>query len=96
MYELKPTKYFTKKLQKFLKQNHTLKTKLSASFKILEQDPTDSKLRTHKVNTPKFGEANSSRITGDIRIIWIYGQNKEVKILELLDIGGHSGNRGVY
>jgi mRNA-degrading endonuclease YafQ of YafQ-DinJ toxin-antitoxin module len=96
MYELKPTKYFSKKLQKFLKQNQALKSKISESFKLLEADPTTSKLRTHKVNTPKFGEANSSRVTGDIRIIWIYGQNKEVKILELIDIGGHSGNRGVY
>jgi mRNA-degrading endonuclease YafQ of YafQ-DinJ toxin-antitoxin module len=96
MYILKPTKYFSKKLAKFLKQNSLLKIKVAQSLKLLENNPLDTKLKTHKVNTPKFGDSNSSTVTGDIRIIWIYGNGSEVKILELLDIGGHSGNKGVY
>jgi mRNA-degrading endonuclease YafQ of YafQ-DinJ toxin-antitoxin module len=96
MYILKPTKYFTKKVQKLLKKHHELKKHISYSLKLLQENPFDVKLKTHKVITPKFGESNSSSVTGDLRVIWIYGENDEVRILELLDIGGHSGNKGLY
>ena len=47
----------------------------------------------------------SSSVTGDIRIIWRYLDENiksktieilEIQVLELLDIGGHSGGKSVY
>jgi len=41
-----------------------------------------------KVNISVLGEVCSSRITGDIRLIWEYNQENEIEII-LLTIGGH-------
>jgi mRNA-degrading endonuclease YafQ of YafQ-DinJ toxin-antitoxin module len=37
----------------------------------------------------------SSSISGDLRIIWEFSEN-EINIIDLLDIGGHSGSKSVY
>ncbi len=60
----------------------------------LIKDPWHMPLKTHKVNTPKWGEAYSSRIAGDIRILW--RQLNSELVLMLIDIGGHSGSKAVY
>lgn len=42
----------------------------------------------------------SSRVTGNLRIIWRYaekeGSLKELQIISLVDVGGHSGAKKVY
>jgi len=37
----------------------------------------------------------SSKINRDLRIVWDYSQN-EVNIIDLIDLGGHDGGKGVY
>jgi mRNA-degrading endonuclease YafQ of YafQ-DinJ toxin-antitoxin module len=91
MYKLIFTGYFKKKLAKLIKHNPKVDQKIETTLQLLSVNPLEQKLCSHKV-----GEYWSSRVTGDIRIIWIYGEDREVRVLELFDIGGHSGNRGVY
>jgi len=93
MFKIITTKYFNKKLFKLIKNNFYLEDKVSSAIDTLLQDPLDPKLKSHKVQN-----LYSSRVTGDIRIIWQYNpdNNNEIQILELLDIGGHSGGNRVY
>jgi len=90
------TPYFLKKAKKLLAKNVDLIRKTSQTILKIKDNPHDISLKTHKVITPKFGEAFSSRINGDLRIIWNYGQRYEIQVIDLLDIGGHSGINSVY
>ncbi len=90
------TKYFLKKAKKLLNKNLQLISAVNKTVEILSQNPKDPKLDSHKVKTPKFGECFSSSITGDLRLIWSYNENNEVEIIDLLDIGRHSGGGKVY
>jgi mRNA-degrading endonuclease YafQ of YafQ-DinJ toxin-antitoxin module len=69
---------------------------LEKKLKILAEDPEHPTLKTHKVNAIiAKSQLYSSSITGDIRIIWDYN-NGNINIIDLLDIGGHSGKDKVY
>ena len=63
--------------------------------KALELNPKEPSLKSNKVKTPKNNLSFSSRIKGDIRLIWNYSKN-EVYVLDLLDTGGHSGKDQFY
>ena len=65
------------------------------TLQLLRQNPHYPSLRSHRVNTRFLGEHWSSRVTGDIRIIWDFENGNHLVIL-LLDIGGHSGTHKVY
>lgn len=69
--------------------------KLNKTLKILAQEPFYPSLHTHKVISKNFGEQYSSRVTGDIRIIWCFHENHVLTLL-VLDIGTHSGSHRVY
>lgn len=94
-YFIAPGKYYSKKMQKLVNKNLSILPKIIETLKIMELDPFDSKINTHKVYAKIGLEAYSSRVTGDIRIIWNFDQDK-IKVIDLLDIGGHSGNNTVY
>ena len=103
MYKLVTKKYFDKKLGKQIKNNLELKKSVKKCFELLISNPKNIILKSHKVNSRHFDNVFSSSVTGDIRIIWKYGEleeatneEMEIQILELLDIGGHGGNTGVY
>ena len=91
MFNLVLTTYFAKKLKKLVSKNQSLKEKVKSTLLGLAENPNNPKLRSHKVS-----DVYSSRVTGDIRIIWQYGKDGEIQIRELLDIGGHSGAKKVY
>ncbi|MFA7142439.1 MAG: hypothetical protein WC175_00425 [Candidatus Dojkabacteria bacterium] len=93
-YSLNTTKSVDKKIRKLGKGNKRLDKEMRRTFKQLEKNPFYKSLKTHKVNTGKWGEAYSSRVTGDIRILW-YLYDKNLLIL-IIDIGGHSGSKSVY
>ncbi len=78
-----------------MKNNSDLKSKTILTFEYLQVNPFLSNLKTHKVNSKIKKGVFSSRISGDIRIIWEFSETK-VEVLDLLDIGGHSGSKGVY
>ncbi len=93
-YQLEFTKKTAKKYKKLTTNNKQLQEKVQEILKILVDNPFNSKLKTHKVQIANYGIVYSSRITQDIRIIWDI-ENDKVTII-LLDIGGHSGSKGVY
>jgi mRNA-degrading endonuclease YafQ of YafQ-DinJ toxin-antitoxin module len=89
--------YFKKKVKKLLKADIQIKPTFQKVIEILEKNPFSPSLKTHKVISKNYGEAYSTRLTGDLRIIWQFGdKNDEVRILNLLDVGGHSGTNKVY
>ena len=97
LFEVKFKKYSFKKLQKILKKNPNLKDKIDTVYEKLKNNPFDTSLGTHKVNSKKFGLKYSSIITGDLRFIWDFDtESLKVQIIEIFDIGGHSGTDGVY
>lgn len=81
--------------RKALGNDEQIKKRLKATLQKLAMNPTHPSLKSHKVNTPNYGQRWSSWVTGDIRVIWDYDINKRLLIL-LLDVGGHSGKHKVY
>ena len=90
MFYLRFSKYYKQKIKKVIGKDKVLFNKVSQALDLLRQDPFDRKLRTHKVD--KFW---SSRVTHDIRVIWVFNKKKG-RIILLLNIGGHSGRKKVY
>ena len=95
MFRLQVSLSYKDSLDRFVKTDRILKKRLMTALKKLSLDPAHPSLKSHKVNTSKYGVQWSSRVTGDIRIIWKYGTSERLIII-LLDIGGHSGSRKVY
>jgi len=95
MFKLVLTPTFFKVYKSLIKKNPRLKTKITKSLKDLAKNPKDPVLKSHKVNTSKFGLIWASKVTGDLRIIWDYDKAKRLTIL-ILSLGGHSGKRKVY
>jgi mRNA-degrading endonuclease YafQ of YafQ-DinJ toxin-antitoxin module len=55
-YELDTTKRVDKKIQKIVKKDKKLDKRLRKVFKQFKKDPFYKSLKTHKVNSPKWGE----------------------------------------
>jgi mRNA interferase YafQ len=86
-----------KKLGKILKKTPILKASIDKSLKKLIEDPFQPSLKTHKIDSRKFGLKYSSRITADLRLIWNFKEGSErLEIIQIFDVGGHSGGFAVY
>lgn len=95
MFRLFFSSLFLRKEKKLTQKNLLLKKQVDKAVEYLSNDPRNPALKSHKI-TRKNGEpAISSLVSGDIRIIWEYRKD-EAFILDILDIGGHSGNKKVY
>jgi len=94
MYKVKLSEKFRRKYKQLIKNNLKLQEKINSTFEKLKEDPFQKSLRTHKVHFSQLGEVFSSRVTGDLRVLWL--MQSDICILLLLDIGGHSGKTGVY
>ena len=86
---------FLKKEKKLTKNNHILKKAVDETIGLLEINPKNPALKSHKIKDINGDFAFSSTITGDIRLIWNY-QEGRAHILDILDIGGHEGKNKVY
>lgn len=86
---------FLRAAKKIFLKNPQISKKVQHTLEIIKQDPFYNSLNSHKVCTLKYGISYSARVTGDLRILWDYSQN-EVQVLDILDIGGHSGKNKVY
>ncbi len=95
MYYIRYVPHFKKALLKVVKRDKFLHQKIVETIETLSKDPKYPSLHSHKVQTPDFGERWSSRVTGDIRLIWDFDEDNNLVIL-VLDIGGHSGGGKVY
>ena len=85
MYQQTAAKEFLKKAKKFVKKNPQNQKRLRKTLDLLLKNPYSISLKTHKVNHRLCGSAFSSWVTGDVRIIWDFVDNKQ-KIL-LIDLG---------
>jgi mRNA interferase YafQ len=94
-FQLSPNEYFKKKYKKYIQKNSAIKSKAVKAFLVLQSNPFNPSLKTHKVNAKVKNEVFSSSISDDLRIIWEFS-NQQINIIDLLDIGGHSGKTGVY
>lgn len=95
MFTLRRSPRFVRKLKKLLKKDRALQASFLEVFEQLERDPTARSLRSHKVLDIDGKPAFSSFVTGDLRIIWRYAED-ELDVLDLTDVGGHSGAKKVY
>lgn len=95
MFVLKSTKSFDSEYLKLVRRDKKLESRIIKILKIIANDPFDGCLNTHKVSTRNFGAKFSSKINGDLRIIWDFDEGNNL-VLVLLDIGGHSGSKRVY
>lgn len=91
MFTLRRSPRFVRKLKK----DRTLQEPFFEVFEQLERDPTARTLRSHKVLDADGKPAFSSYVTGDLRVIWRYAED-ERDVLDLTDVGGHSGSKKVY
>lgn len=92
-YIIIPQKNFERKLNLFYKKDKDLYAIIIHIMEKLEINPFDRTLHTHKVNSVRGNGTYSSRVTGNIRIIWIVQGSQ---IIILLDVGGYSGSKKVY
>jgi mRNA-degrading endonuclease YafQ of YafQ-DinJ toxin-antitoxin module len=95
MYKIALTKGYSRRYNKRIKNDEKLKRQTKKTLGRLKRKPFQPALKTHKVDTKRFGEKYSSSVTQDIRIIWDFTKDKEIRIL-LLDFGGHEGKHKVY
>lgn len=95
MYQLTPHRIFIKKVKKFAKNNYQNEIKLKKTLSKLSENPFTLSLKTHRAGHKLTGKKFSSRVTGDIRIIWGFTQEQQPQII-LIDLGGHSGKDKVY
>ena len=94
-YDLDFTPEFLADYKKLTKKNSLLIKKFSKGLKLLADNPQHNSLRSHKVDTIDNQDVWSSWITGDIRVIWLYDQNRKLVIV-LLETGTHFGSNKVY
>jgi mRNA-degrading endonuclease YafQ of YafQ-DinJ toxin-antitoxin module len=92
---LRFSKLFLRKAGKIARKSVRLDKQIKDTLKIIADNPQDPQLKSHKVNGKNTGECFSSRVNSDIRILWDYSDN-HIEVLEILDIGGHSGKHKVY
>ena len=95
MYKIVFSQTFLDDYQKFTLKNIELRKRVQKALEILSKDPFYPSLKSHKVYARNIGVAWSSRVTGDIRIIWEYNKNDQL-IIDALALGSHSGNSKVY
>ena len=95
MYKVRPSSRYLRMYKRLVKKDVALKARVGKVLMKLRVFPYDPSLRTHKVIAKDLGEAWSSRVTSDIRIIWSF-DGKDNLVILLLTMGGHSGKRKVY
>jgi mRNA-degrading endonuclease YafQ of YafQ-DinJ toxin-antitoxin module len=82
------TNQFLRKYKKLTKNNKSLQELTKKKIHQLSHDPFHPSLRTHKYNLDF-----STRISGDLRIIWNF---TNADTLAILNFGGHEGKTKVY
>ena len=70
MFKLELFPKFIRKLNKLVKKDRSLEKKVNKSLSLLKLDPFNTILKTHSVIEVDGDKAFSSRVTGDLRIIW--------------------------
>ncbi|MFC1780201.1 type II toxin-antitoxin system RelE/ParE family toxin [Patescibacteria group bacterium] len=94
-FKLLPTMHFMRNYKSIVKRNPRVSKRIKKTLNQMRINPFYKGLKTHKVDAHQLGIHYSSRVSGDIRIIWNFQEDDNLVIILLL-IGGHSGKRKVY
>jgi len=93
MFKVELSQNYLRRRSKLVKRDRSLAIKYDKFFHRFMLDPYYPSLKTHKVDITNFGVVYSSRVTGDIRIVWKYLNRDTIVILTT---GGHDGKSSVY
>ncbi len=92
-YPFKYTQDFYYNFKRIAKKDRRLIISIEKVLKTLSIEPFSKSLRTHYVEVSSLGKVYSSRVNGDIRILWIIDNQGTILILR---VGSHSGSSKVY
>ena len=95
MYDLHFSSTFAPAYKALIKGNKEFEKPTEKALRLLKNDPFYPALKSHKVNTRNFGHKWSSRITGDLRVIWDFDGTEKLIII-LFAILKHSGSYREY
>jgi len=95
MYSLDFAQSYESTYKSIIKGNSIREKRVRKALGLLMMDPLYPSLKSHKVNTRRHGVKWSSRVTDDIRLIWDFDNDKAF-LIDIVDIGTHSGRHGVY
>jgi mRNA-degrading endonuclease YafQ of YafQ-DinJ toxin-antitoxin module len=95
MYAIDFASTFSPTHKKVIKGDKKLEKRLEKTLLLLKNDPFYPSLKSHKVDTRNFGKKWSSRITGDLRIIWDFYPEEKLIII-LFAITSHTGKHREY
>ncbi len=96
MYSLHATLHFLRDMKRLRKKNPAISSALDAAMQKMKLNPFAKPLKTHKAIAKRDGKlAMSSHVTDDLRIIWRFNEDNS-RIIDLIDLGGHSGKGKVY
>jgi mRNA-degrading endonuclease YafQ of YafQ-DinJ toxin-antitoxin module len=87
------TSRYERDFKKIAKKDKLLASKVRDVSEKLSVNPFSIGLRTHIVRISSLGRVYSSKVSGDIRILWTL---EEEGIILLHRVGGHSGGSNVY
>ena len=92
-YFLHYTSEYERDFKKIVRKDKLLASRIINVSEKLIVNPFSVSLRTHIVRISSLGRVYSSKVSGDIRILWTL---EEENIILLHRIGGHSGSSKVY
>ena len=93
-YEIRETKHYQRIYKKLVKKDRSLAKKIENTIIKLSENPFEKSLKSHQANTQLFGKKWSSKITGNLRLIWDFIEGKTVILA--LTLGGHEGKDKIY
>ena len=92
-FALHHTSEYERDFKKIVRKDKLLASKVLDVSEKLSVNPFSVGLRTHMVRISSLGRVYSSRVSGDIRILWTLEEDYTVLLHR---IGGHSGGSKVY
>lgn len=88
-YKIQITEAFNNRYVKLVKKDKILMRRINKTIELLRQNPFYPGLHSHIVDEDfYYGNIYSSRVTGDIRILWAFDPKQRL-VLILLKVGGH-------
>lgn len=88
-YKIQITEAFNNRYVKLVKKDKILMRRINKTIELLRQNPFYPGLQSHIVDEDfYYGNIYSSRVTGDIRILWAFDPKQRL-VLILLKVGGH-------
>ena len=95
MYIIEFEEGFEISYKKIIKGNSVLEKKLEKTLLFLKANPRYPSLKSHKVDTIEHKNVWVSWVTGDIRLVWYYNDEKEL-IITCIQVGTHSDANQIY